>query len=55
MGKVNQLWQDERQNKYDALVKKFRADGYSRDEAEEMAEDDCRQDDRDNSQFGAGA
>ncbi len=55
MGKVNQLWQDERQTNFDALVKQFRADGYSREEAEEMAQDDIEQADRDNGQFGVGA
>lgn len=55
MGKVNSLYQQERQDKFDALVKQFRADGYSREEAEEMAEYDMRQTDEANGQFGVGA
>lgn len=55
MNKVNSLYQDERNAKFLALVKKFRADGYTREEAEEMAEEDLQQEDRDNSQFGVGA
>lgn len=55
MGKVNSLYQQERQDKFDALVKQFRADGYNREEAEEMAEDDMRQQDEANGQFGVGA
>jgi hypothetical protein len=55
MGKVNALYQQQREDKFNALVKQFRANGYSREEAEKMAEYDMRQDDEDNSQFGVGA
>lgn len=50
MGKVNSLYQQEREDKLNALVKQFRADGYSRE-----AEDDMRQMDEANGQFGVGA
>ena len=55
MGKVKQLWQDERDKKLRELVTNFMGDGYTREEAEEMAEEDMEQEDIDNSQFGAGA
>ena len=55
MGKVNQLWQDERQKKLQELITMFISDGYTREEAEEMAEEDLEQEDLDNGQFGVGA
>ena len=55
MGKVNQLWQDEREKKRQELVKQFRNEGYSREEAEEMAADDINAEDEANGQFGVGA
>lgn len=55
MSKVKQLWQDEQDRKAQEAIKKFIADGYTREEAEDMAREDQVAEDVANSQFGEGA
>lgn len=55
MGKVKDLWQAERDKRYQELVKYFRSEGYTREEAEEMAAEDLNAEDEANGQFGVGA
>lgn len=55
MGRVKELWQEERDKKFAELVKFFMGNGYTHEEAEEMAADDMEAEDAANGQFGVGA
>ena len=54
MGKVNTLWQIERDKKLAELVKKFKLEGYTEEEAHDMAQEDMDAEDAANGQFGVG-
>ena len=54
MGKVKQLWQEERDKKCLELVTKFMLDGYTREEAEDMAQEDMEAEDAANGQVLVG-
>ena len=55
MGRVKELWQEEREKKLGEKVSWFMSEGYTREEAEEMAEEDLEAEDAANGQFGVGA
>lgn len=55
MGKVKQLWQDERDKKAGNRIAELMHDGYSEDEAYEMAWAEQQEEDEANGQFGVGA
>ena len=55
MGRVKELWQQEREDRYNRLVAGYIDDGYSVDDASAMAQTDMDEEDEANGQFGAGA
>ena len=55
MGRVKELWQEERDKRYEELVTKFKLEGYTDEEAHDMAQEDMEAEDAANGQFGVGA
>jgi hypothetical protein len=55
MGKVKALWEEERQARADKRIAELQIEGYSMDEATQIAWDEQEQLDEANGQFGVGA
>ena len=55
MGRVKELWQEEREKKFQEYYEKYRTLGYTDEEAAEMSSHDLDAEDEANGQFGAGA
>ena len=55
MGRVKELWQQERDERAAKRIAELIKDGYTEDEAGEMARDEQDEIDEANGQFGVGA
>jgi hypothetical protein len=55
MGKVKELWQEERDRQYEAKVHVWMDAGYTETEAHKLATNEMEEEDIANGQFGVGA
>ena len=55
MGRVKELWQQERDEWIERRVSALQVEGYSVEEAADIAQNELEQEDEANGQFGVGA